>query len=114
MHQRLIRGQLAVSERCAFSRKCIVMTGGTSGIGRQTLKLLLSEPGNFTVFLLARSSPRVNELKASPGAGERLASVDADLASLISVDRACGEVVRRLGRGRIDVGRPWPPAAQRA
>jgi NAD(P)-dependent dehydrogenase (short-subunit alcohol dehydrogenase family) len=78
------------------------MTGGTSGIGRQTLKLLLSEPGNFSVILLARSSPRVDEIRALPGAPERLAIVDADLASLISVDRASEEVGRRLGAGVID------------
>ena len=102
MRDCLIRGQLAVPERRAFTRKCVVMTGGTSGIGRRTLKLLLSESGNFTVILLARSSPRVGELRALPGAGERLAIVDTDLASLISVDRACAEVGRRLGGGSID------------
>jgi NAD(P)-dependent dehydrogenase (short-subunit alcohol dehydrogenase family) len=38
----------------------------------------------------------------APGAGERLAVVDADLASLNSVGRACEEVVRLLGGCRID------------
>jgi NAD(P)-dependent dehydrogenase (short-subunit alcohol dehydrogenase family) len=102
MRDCLIRGPLAASERCGVSRKCVVMTGGTSGIGRQTLKLLLSESGTFSVLLLARSSPRVEELWALPGAAERLAIVDADLASLASVDTACEEVGRRLGGGMID------------
>src|SRR5262249_43232012 len=57
---------------------------------------------NFTVILLARSSPRVDELRAWQGAGERLAIVDVDLASLGSVDRACGKVLRLLGGCRID------------
>jgi NAD(P)-dependent dehydrogenase (short-subunit alcohol dehydrogenase family) len=102
MRDCLIRGQLAVPERRSVARKCVVLTGGTSGIGRQTLKLLLGDPGNFSVILLARSSPRVDEIRASPGAPERLAIVDADLASLISVDRACEEIGRRLGGGMID------------
>src|SRR5262249_27392123 len=83
-------------------RKWLVMTGGTSGIGRRALTRLLSEHVDWTVILLARSSPRVDELKALPGAGERLAVVDADLASLNSVGRACEEVVRLLGGCRID------------
>jgi len=78
------------------------MTGGTSGIGRRALTRLLSGHVDWTVILLARSSPRVDELKALPGAGERLAVVDADLASLNSVGRACEEVVRLLGGCRID------------
>jgi NAD(P)-dependent dehydrogenase (short-subunit alcohol dehydrogenase family) len=102
MRDCLIRGPLAASERCGVSRKCVVMTGGTSGIGRQTLKLLLSESGTFSVLVLARSSPRVEELWALPGAAERLAIVDAALASLASVDTACEEVGRRLGGGMID------------
>jgi len=102
MHDCLIRGQLAAPERCAVTRKWVVMTGGTSGIGRQTLKLLLSEPGNFAVILLARSSARVDELRALPGAAERLAIVETDLASLVCVHRACAEVLRCLGGCRID------------
>src|SRR5262249_56610648 len=48
------------------------------------------------------SSPRVDELRAWQGAGERLAIVDVDLASLGSVDRACEEVERLLGGCQID------------
>jgi len=100
MRDCLIRGPLAASERCGVSRKCVVMTGGTSGIGRQTLKLLLSESGTFSVLLLARSSPRVEELWALPGAAERLAIVDADPVRL----RAHGirQVQRILPGGPTD------------
>jgi len=94
--------ELAAKPPCACARKWLVMTGGTSGIGRRALKRLLSERVQWSVILLARSSPRVDALKALSGAGERLAVVDADLASLSSVDRACEEVVRLLGGCRID------------
>jgi short subunit dehydrogenase len=76
--------------------------GGRAAFGRQIFKLLLSEPGDFTVIPLARSSPRVDELRALPGAREGLAIADTDLASLICVDRACEEVGRRLGGRFID------------
>lgn len=80
----------------------MVMTGGTSGIGRGALRRLLSERANWTVILLARPSPRVDELKSLPGAGKRLAVIDADLASLGSVDQACDQVVSLLGQRQID------------
>ena len=82
--------------------KCLVMTGGTSGIGRSVLRRLLGERANWSVILLARPSPRVDTLRALPGAEQRLVIVDADLASLASVDRACDEVVRLLGARPID------------
>ena len=92
----------AGSDRFRAAHKCLVMTGGTSGIGRRALRTLLGERPEWTVILLARSSLRVDELKALPGAAERLAIVDGDLASLASVDRACSEIARRLGPRPID------------
>lgn len=78
------------------------MTGGTSGIGRRALRKLLSERANWSVILFARPSPQADALRSLPGASDRLAIVSADLASLGSVDRACGEVVRLLGPRPID------------
>jgi len=93
---------IAPSNRFGSVEKCLVMTGGTSGIGRSALRTLLSERGSWSVILLARPSPRVEALRALMGAGQRLVIVDADLASLGSVDRACDEVVRLLGPRPID------------
>ncbi len=93
---------VAAAERFGAARKCLVMTGGTSGIGRRVLERLLRERANWIVILIARPSPRVDALKALPGADGRLAVVDADLASLNSVDRACDEVVGLLGSHPID------------
>ena len=95
-------GPLGGSERLETVQKCLVMTGGTSGIGRRALRSLLSHRADWVVILLARPSPRVEELKALPGADQRLAVVDADLATLASVDRACDEVLRLLGSRPID------------
>jgi NAD(P)-dependent dehydrogenase (short-subunit alcohol dehydrogenase family) len=82
--------------------RILVMTGGTSGIGRRVLNKLLAERADWSVVLFARPSPRIDALKTLPGATERLAVVSADLASLGSVDRACDEVVSLLGSRPID------------
>lgn len=78
------------------------MTGGTSGIGRRVVERLLAEQPGWTVILLARPSQRVEELRALPGAARRLAVVEADLASLKSVDAACGRVAQIVGTHEID------------
>jgi NAD(P)-dependent dehydrogenase (short-subunit alcohol dehydrogenase family) len=88
--------------RSGSGERCLVMTGGTSGIGRRVLRKLLSERVNWSVILFARPSPQADALGSLPGASERLAIVSADLASLGAVDQACGEVVRLLGPRPID------------
>jgi len=77
------------------SHKRLVMTGGTSGIGRRVLKRLLAEYQNWTIILLARQSGRTRELSGIRRC-ERLTVIDTDLASLKSVDRACDDVIRSL------------------
>lgn len=76
--------------------RCLVMTGGTSGIGRRVVERLLAERPDWSIILLARPSPRLNELKSLPGADARLVSVPVDLASLGSVEDACREVPHSL------------------
>jgi NAD(P)-dependent dehydrogenase (short-subunit alcohol dehydrogenase family) len=82
--------------------KCLVMTGGTSGIGRRVVERLLAERPDWSIILLARPSLRLDELKSVPGADARLLAVSVDLASLGSVDHACDEVERVLGSRSID------------
>ena len=74
------------------ARKRLVMTGGTSGIGRRIVERLLSEHSQWTIILVARPSLRAQELQALSDP-ERLTVIDADLASLRSTDRACDEVI---------------------
>jgi NAD(P)-dependent dehydrogenase (short-subunit alcohol dehydrogenase family) len=83
------------------ARKRLVMTGGTSGIGRRLIERLRVEHPQWTIILLARQSPRARELQAFSDI-ERLTVIEADLASLRSVDRACNEVIRSLNSEEID------------
>lgn len=92
----------AWSDRFGPAQKLLVMTGGTSGIGRRALQRLLAERPDWSVILMARPSPHLDELRAVPDAADRLTIVETDLARLASVDRACEEVVRLLGSRPID------------
>jgi len=94
--------QLAAKRRCAFARKWLVMTGGRAALAAAPLRCCCASAwiGPSSCGLGPRRL--VDELKALPGAGERLAIVDADLASLGSVGQACEEVARLLGGCRID------------
>ena len=90
-----------VCARTISAHKRLVMTGGTSGIGRRVLERLLAEYQNWTIILLARQSARSREL-GGMRRRERLTVIDADLASLKSVDRACDDVIRSLSSHGID------------
>lgn len=80
----------------------LVMTGGTSGIGRRALEMLLSSSRGWHVLLLARQSARsrdaADRLRDSPN----LTLVDCDLADLRSVSSACTKIGRLLGGRPID------------
>jgi protochlorophyllide reductase len=75
------------------------MTGGTSGIGRRALDKMLQERQDWRVLLLARPSQRTADLEARYATSGRLEIVDADLASLQSVEDACAEVMRLASNG---------------
>jgi NAD(P)-dependent dehydrogenase (short-subunit alcohol dehydrogenase family) len=83
------------------ARKRLVITGGTSGIGRRIIERLQIEHPQWHIILLARPSLRAQELQALSDP-ERLTVIDADLASLRSVHRACNEVIRYLDSQTID------------
>ena len=83
------------------ARKRLVMTGGTSGIGRRVVERLLAEYPDWAIILLARLTARSRELWRMRGC-ERLTVIGTDLACLASVDRACDSVIRSLGSHPID------------
>ena len=91
----------AATSTRGMARKRLVMTGGTSGIGRRVVEQLLAEYPNWEIILLARLSARSHELCGMRGC-ERLTVIGTDLASLKSADRACDGVIRALGSRRID------------
>ena len=80
--------------------KTLVMTGGTSGFGRRAVERLLRARPEWRIILLARNPQRADGVLAQ--ARDRLHIVPADLASLGSIDHACDEVVRYLGRDGLD------------
>jgi NAD(P)-dependent dehydrogenase (short-subunit alcohol dehydrogenase family) len=84
-----------------IAHKRLVMTGGTSGIGRRVVERLLAEYPDWAIILLARLTARSRELEGMRGC-ERLTVIGTDLASLTSVNGACDDVIRSLGSHRID------------
>jgi len=97
------QGTNAYNSKANGSRKLCVITGGTSGIGRGVVARLLADWQNYRITVVARPSPRINQLHALPGAYERLSVVNGDLASLRSIAEACEEIQGKLGSDRIDV-----------
>jgi uncharacterized oxidoreductase len=78
-----------------LERRNIVITGGTSGIGRELVRMLHADN---SVFVIARSADRLAGLASEfPGIATRC----ADLARIDEVEAAAGEV--RGHFGRIDV-----------
>jgi protochlorophyllide reductase len=86
----------------ARSKLCLI-TGGTSGIGRAVVAHLLADWPDHQIILVARPSPRIDQLRALPGANERLSVVNGDLASLRSTTEACDQIKGMIGSERIDV-----------
>ena len=73
-------------------RKLCVITGGTSGIGRGVVTRLLGGWPDHRIIVVARPSPRVDQLRELPGACERLSVVFGDLANLRSIEEACDQI----------------------
>jgi hypothetical protein len=77
-----------------FRDRWALVTGASSGLGRQMAKLLATEYG-ANVIAVARRADRLAELGAevaAAGGGGRFEAVTADLASLADVDRVAREV----------------------
>ena len=91
------------NDKAGAARKLCIITGGTSGIGRSVVAHLLAEWSDHRIIMIARPSPRINPLRALPGANERLSVVNGDLASLRSIAQACDQILGMLGSDRIDV-----------
>lgn len=84
--------------------KILVMTGGTSGIGRRMLERLLVQSPEWQVLLFARPSAQSEALTTwanDAGFGLRCRLIDCDLADLASVDSACTSLLHSLGGASI-------------
>jgi len=74
-------------------KKTVVMTGGTSGIGANAVKLIAAQP-NIRLIIGAR------QVQIGPEGAE---VIPLDLASLASVRTFSDEVKQRLGKAHIDI-----------
>lgn len=84
-----------------YTPPTIVMTGGTSGIGRRVLERLLSDRHGYRILLLARPSPQAMDLRRRFGESGRLKLMWADLADLAATREACNEITSLLHDSRI-------------
>jgi NAD(P)-dependent dehydrogenase (short-subunit alcohol dehydrogenase family) len=82
------------------SRKLLVVTGATSGIGRRLIERILVQHEDWTINVFARPSLRSRELQRL--SLDRLTVFDVDLRSLQSVNRACDALIGTLGGQKID------------
>ncbi|NNH75720.1 glucose 1-dehydrogenase [Nocardia uniformis] len=84
-----------------FQDKIALVTGGTSGMGLETARRLLTEGAH--VVITGRDKTRldaaVDELRTAAGeSGDRLLAVPGDVADLADIDTLVGEIRGRYGR----------------
>ena len=85
--------------------KTLVITGGTSGIGKATVVSLLSE--GWHIYLLARNRKQAESLQNGVG-GENLTYIPCDLLSPSSIRNAIDQIEKHLSH--IDVFMNHAPA----
>ncbi|KAI1793118.1 NAD(P)-binding protein [Ganoderma leucocontextum] len=95
--------------------RVVIVTGGNTGIGKETVKSLLQH--NAKVYLAARSKEKadaaISDLKAATG--KEALFLELDLASLASVKKAAGDFLSKEQELHIlfnNAGVMFPPIAQ--
>lgn len=73
-----------------------LITGGTSGMGLETARLLLRAGGR--VAITGRDTERLAAARADLGGGDRVLGIAADAADSEALDTAIAEVAERFGR----------------
>ncbi|RFU40420.1 SDR family oxidoreductase [Actinomadura logoneensis] len=79
-----------------FMDKTALITGGTSGMGLATARLLLDEGAN--VVITGRDDKRLDAAVEELGAGDRVLAVRADAADLADLDALMARIRDRFGR----------------
>lgn len=80
----------------SLARKNIIVTGASSGIGRQTA-VTCSQMG-ARVVLIARNTDRLNETLALMQSPEKHLVYSFDLADLVGIEAAIREAVEKIGK----------------
>src|SRR5512138_3923953 len=81
----------------SVANKSILITGGTTGIGRATAILLASQGARVMIF--GRHDQELNDaLKDMQQAGEEVFGLTADTANLEDIQRVFKEVDRQMGK----------------
>ncbi|MFC4908429.1 glucose 1-dehydrogenase [Actinomadura gamaensis] len=79
-----------------FTNKTALVTGGTSGMGLATARLLLDEGAH--VVITGRDRERLDAAAGTLDAGDRLLTVRADAANVADLDALASRVRDRFGR----------------
>ncbi|NXY95035.1 glucose 1-dehydrogenase [Streptomyces sp. BR123] len=79
-----------------FRDRAVLVTGGTSGMGLATARVLLD--GGAHVVITGRDEKRLARAAERLAGGDRLVTVRADVADEADMERAAEEVRRRHGR----------------
>ncbi|MFC5182411.1 SDR family NAD(P)-dependent oxidoreductase [Actinomadura harenae] len=95
-----------------FTNKTALITGGTSGMGLATARLLLDEGAN--VVVTGRDEARLDAAAKDLDAGGRLLAVRADAADLADLDVLTGRIRDRFGRLDVVFANAGVGAFQRA
>lgn len=79
-----------------FEGKTILITGGGSGIGLATARLLVD--GGAQVVLAGRGADTLTLARKELGAGDRVVTIQADVAKVADIDRLMEEVRQQFGQ----------------
>ncbi|GJE98571.1 NAD(P)-binding protein [Phanerochaete sordida] len=109
------KAQFSTEQMPDLTGKVCLVTGGNTGVGKETVKALLEH--NATVYLAARSREKAEQAIADLQAATGRAAVflELDLASLASVRRAAKEFLSHEKELHVlfnNAGVMWPPLDQ--
>ncbi|KAJ7642055.1 NAD(P)-binding protein [Roridomyces roridus] len=107
------KAKWSVDEIPDLTGQVMLVTGGNSGIGRETVKVLLQH--NAKIYIAGRSESKCMEVIKSleTETGRRAEFLQLDLSDLSSVKTAAEEFARRESKLNVlfnNAGVMWPPA----
>lgn len=88
------------------TREVVLVTGANSGIGYETVKVLLKSKHSYHILVGARTSEKVNSTietlqKECPDSANTMQALEVDLISDESINKAFEQV--KANPGRLDI-----------